>query len=102
MKNENKSSDMIDILTHLHQYVPAVSSTYERLISTGVKVTTEKTAFHRILVGGDQLTAARAKSALKLKLNSQTPLKKLEGIVPVAEDWHTKVNFLKVSHKCVY
>lgn len=92
---------MLDILTHLHQYVPAVSNTCEQLISTGVKVATEKTAFYRILVGGDQLTAARARSALKLKLNSQTPLKKLEGI-PVAEDWHMKVNFLKVSHECVY
>ena len=85
-----------------HQYVPAVSNTCERVISTGVKVATEKTAFYRILVGGDQLAAARARSVLDVKLNSQTPLMKLEGIVPVTEDWHTKVNFLKVSNKCVY
>ena len=90
MKNENKSSVMIDILTHLHQYVPAVSSTCEWIISTGVKVATEKRAFHRILVGGDQLTAARARSVLDVKLNRQTPLMKLEGIVTVAEDWHRK------------
>lgn len=46
--------------------------TCEQLISTGVKVANEKTAFYLILVGGDQLTAVRARSALKLILNSQT------------------------------
>ena len=48
---------------------------------------------HRIVVGGDQLTAARIRAAQKGKLNGQTPLSRLEGIISVAEDWHTKANF---------
>ena len=45
-------------------------------------------------MGGDQRTSARMISAIKLKVNSQTECKRLCGIVPVVEDWHTKVNFL--------
>ena len=57
---------------------------------------------HRILIGGDQLTAARARSAQKAKLNAQTPSKRLEGLVSVVEDWHTKANLLGVSIVCKY
>ena len=93
---------MVDIMTHLHQYIPAVTSLQQRSISTGTTCTEEKARIHHILVGGDQLTAARARSAIKGKVNSQTPSKRLSGIVPVAEDWHAKANFLGVSHNCLY
>lgn len=95
-KNENKPQEMLEILTHLHQYIPTIHHFHDKVISTGADVVTDETALYPILMGGDQLTAARARSALRLKLNSYTPCKKLEGIVPVVEDWHTKVNLLKV------
>ena len=41
---------------------------------------------HRIVVVGDQLTAARIRAAQKGKLNGQTPLSRLEGIISVAKD----------------
>ena len=30
-------------------------------------------------------------------MSADIPLKRLEGIVSVAEDWHTKMNFMAVS-----
>lgn len=96
LKNENKRDEMVEIMSHLHQYVPAISSTQEVTISTGETVQKERTVLHPILVGGDQLTVARARAAIKAKVNSQTAVKQLSGIVPVIEDWHAKANFLGV------
>jgi len=65
--------------------------------SNGETETIEKAKIHSILLGGDQLTAARARHSIKVKLNSQTPEKQLISIIPVMEDWHMKANFLGVS-----
>ena len=83
MKNENKMDDMVDILTHMHQYVPL-----------HIKLET----LHHILIGGDQLTAERIKGAQSLRKNSTSGTGRLEGLVPVSEDWHAKVCFLQVVH----
>ncbi len=96
LKDENKRDEMVDTMSHIHQYVPAVTSTEEITTSTGETVQEENTVLHPILVGGDQLTVARARAAIKAKVNSQTALKQLSGIIPVIEDWHTKANFLGV------
>ena len=96
-KNENKSSDMVEILSHLHQYVPMLEYTQDTIVpGTMVMVSVPKASVHPILVGGDQLTAARARTACKAKANEDKPALRLEGLVPVAEDWHPKVIFLKV------
>ncbi len=59
MKNEAKGDDMVDIMTHIHQYVPSIPMTRQIKLTTGecVDVTWER--MHRILMGGDQMTAAR-------------------------------------------
>jgi L1 cell adhesion molecule like protein len=100
LKNENKSGEMIDIMTHLHQF-PTVSTSQERVISTGETVHEESATLHPIIVGGDQLTAARARSAIKSKTNAHTHSQMLSGLVPAAEDWHTKANFLGVSNATI-
>ena len=100
LKNENKGSDMVEILAHLHQYVPTrdyEEEVYIRSINETVAV--HKSEVRRLLFGGDQLTAARAHSALKAMSNATTATKRLEGIVPVVEDWHTQVCFLDVIWK---
>ena len=89
---------MVEIMTHLHQYVPTVSTSQERTISTGEIVKEESASFYPILVGGDQLTAARARAAIKREMNGHTHPQALSGIVPAAEDWHAKANFLSVSN----
>ena len=52
--------------------------------------------FHPIIIGGDQLTASRARGAKKAKVHADSPVSRLEGLIPVAEDWHTKLNLLEV------
>ena len=89
-KNENKMTDMVDIMSHLHQYVPVVESPEPLLASE------DSSQVHGVLFGGDQLTVARARGAKKIMSNALTRAKRIEGIVPVAEDWHTKMNFLDV------
>lgn len=99
LKNEAKGDDMVDIMSHVHQYVPTVAHTEEVTLTTGEKVVVNRESMYPLLFGGDQMTASRARSAKKVKRNSETPSKRLEGIVPVFEDWHAKANFLGVSKK---
>ena len=47
------------------------------------------------LFGGDQLTCARARSA-KCRQDSATAIERLEGLLPVIEDWHTKMCHFEV------
>ena len=85
MKNENKHSEMIDIMHTLHQYVPIQSENVSK-----------KPVVHKALFGGDQLTAARTRGCRDLRLNSDTITGQLQGLIPVAEDWHTSVTLLSV------
>ena len=52
------------------------------------------------ILGGDQLTA-RTRSSKRVCSNATRGKEKLEGLVPVIEDWHAKVCFLGVS-KALY
>ena len=60
LKNEKKANDMIDIMFHLCQYVPTVDCS-ENTSSSEYK-SCDSVIFHRILLGCDQLAAARARS----------------------------------------
>ncbi len=71
-------------MTHIHQYVPSVSYTEEKIVS-GEKVMVTKERMHRLLIGGDQMTAARARSAIKSKINGETPSKKFEGLLKIGK-----------------
>ena len=63
-KNENKGDEMVDIMAHLHQYVPAVEYTKDFMIpGTSVVATLKQASMHSILFGGDQLTTARGRGA---------------------------------------
>ena len=89
---------MVDIMSHLHQYVPTVEYT-EKISVTDSDgyVEIPQAIFHRILFGGDQLTAARARGAERIRMNSVSPQARLEGLIQCAEDWHTKLNLLGVN-----
>ena len=97
LKNENKVDDMVDIMKALHQYVPSeeyASNTYKTCVGE-----VEVPQFHlkKIFFGGDQLTAARSRSAKVSRVNSVARTLRLDGLIPCAEDWHVKLNFLDVS-----
>ena len=90
--NENKNEEIIQILVPVMEYdgdlfVPSINE----------DITIRKALFSPVLLGGDQLTAAHVRGAKKAKVSANIPLKRLVGIVPVAEDWHTKMNFMAVS-----
>ena len=51
---------------------------------------------HKVLIGGDQLTVARMKGAKSMHEVSQHDAGRLDGFIPVVEDWHTKVCLLEV------
>ena len=96
-KNENKIEDMVCIMDHLHQYVPTLKKEHHVQVSTASEEEViHEHKFHRVLLGGDQLTVARARSCQLSRGNSDSSLSKLSGLIPVAEDWHTGVILLTV------
>jgi len=93
---------MIQIASHVHQYVPIIEHETQTRIttdSTVVDVTEHSSVLHPLLFGGDQLTAARMRGAKEAKCNSITAARRLEGLIPVIEDWHTKVVLLEVCER---
>ena len=89
---------MVEILSELHKYVPYKEFTREVTIpSLGETVSDETATVCTTLFGGDQLTAVRARGAIAAMSNASTATKRLEGIIPVIEDWHAQLTFLEVS-----
>lgn len=98
LKNENCNSDMVDIVSHFHQYMPLIESTEHIFVDDiGETVEVPKESLYKLLLGGDQLTAARARGAIKSRVNSPTPSGRLAGFIPCVEDWHTQTILLEAS-----
>ena len=70
------------------------------IASTGKVVPLTKTRFHQVLLGGNQLTVARAHSAIRSVGNSDSSSQKLSDVLPVVENWHAKLTLLSVSSIC--
>ena len=85
-------------MAHFHQYVPAVESSKLIHVDTiDEPIAVPQAAFHKILLGGDQLTVARARSAMKQRINSPSPTKRMAGFIPAVEDWHTQTILMEVN-----
>ena len=84
LKNENINGEMIEIMETLHQYVPTKN------VGSSIEIA------EHYLFGGDQLTCARARSAKRHRQDSATAIERLEGLLPVIEDWHTKMCLFEV------
>ena len=84
-------------MEQLHQYVPnqtnTVTTTFE---DTGETLTHIEHNFHPICCSGDQLTVARERTAQSVRHHSENELDRLEGLVPVVDDWHTNLTLEKV------
>ena len=85
LNNETNHDDMIAIIRHLQQYVPHCLSDKEDM-------------FHQILLGGDQLSTAMVRRVQAQRRNSTSPFEALNGVIPVCEDWHTKLCLLTVNN----
>lgn len=55
-----------------------------------------------LLVGGDQLTDARARTCRCLRTSYDDPKFSLQSLIPVAEDWHAIMYLLKVSAGIIF
>ena len=94
---------MCTIMDEIQTYAPSKSKTKQAFSKDGeVVAEIEDTDFHRILVGGDQLTVARCRDAAAARSDHRTSLECLRGVVPVSEDWHTKRIFLMVNIECYF
>ena len=92
---------MVDIMTKVHKYVPAKCYKEPYTLESSEVISISKAKLHPILFGGDQLTASRARGAKKAKVNSEEPLSRLDGLIPIAEDWHTRLNLIEVC-RCIF
>lgn len=89
---------MISIMDKLQQYVPTISqSTFLHDPVTNDEVELFLDKFHYVLFGGDQLTVERAVGSKHERSNEHRGINRLDGLIPVVEDWHAKVALLKVS-----
>ncbi len=68
LHNENKLDEMTKILDHLMKFVPTVQKEGEISLPDASKVTFDDTRFFKILLGGDQLTAARVRGTQALRV----------------------------------
>ena len=98
-KSETKYDDMLNILDHVHTYVPSKCIQRRKIVPlTGEVVDFNDREFTTTLIGGDQLTAARARCTQLIRSNNYCHLNidSLAGLLPVAEDWHAKLFLLQV------
>ena len=84
---------MRDILKEIfYEYVPTASPD---CASDGGSDSIQENSFP-ILFGGDQLTTERARTVKNILSNSDSASSRLEGLIPVSEDWHAKMCLYKV------
>eukprot|EP00731_Ephydatia_muelleri_P010254 Em0005g840a len=99
LKNENVLGDMIDILDGLHRYIPTTTTSQTLdVCAEGGHTRAVEVKLHNfsyIPLGGDQLTIARIRGSQSILSNSDNGEERLEGFVPVIEDWHTKMCFME-------
>ncbi len=100
--NENKLDDMGKILTYYMSLVPAVTDSGQLLLPDGSVEHFDDSQFHSILFGGDQLTVARIRGVQALRDTQDRKVDRFEGLIPVIEDWHTRMTLLKVSEKIIF
>jgi len=95
LKNENVHDEMVEIMSQLYQYVPSIEYTTE-VHTAGIDDVKREALIHPLLLGGDQLTAARARGVIKSRINSKSPAACFKGLTPCIEDWHVQMLLLEV------
>ena len=88
--------DMIDIVEHAQKYVPVQQVTRELPVPGQEPIHMADQNYWITILGGDLLSAVRARGAQRIRSNSATSEAKLDGVLPVVEDWHCKLCFMEV------
>ena len=95
--NKNKLDEMSKILDHLMALVPTLPMTGQLTLPNGSSLDFEDTQFVHVFMGGDQLTVARVRGTQALRQAQDRPVDRLEGLIPVVEDWHARMALVRVS-----
>ena len=90
---------MCVIMSELQRYCPFLSFPRVVGLPSGDTLPSKDVKCHEILFGGDQLTRARAVSAIRIRAGHDEVKDQLTGLVPVIEDWHARQTLLKV---CIF
>lgn len=93
LKNENVLDEMVAILRTMQAYVPQFHFDDGKV---------QADIYAKVLLGGDYLTAKRARGAQLVKANELTCTGQLRGLVPISEDWHTRMTLVKVYDNYVF
>ena len=97
-KNENRVDEMCHIMDKLHTLVPGKTTVTFFLLPEEENEEILGETFHQLLVGGDQVTAARCRGSAAARCDMDTKTSRLYGLVPVSEDWHAKLCLCKVCY----
>ena len=65
-------------------------------LPNGSVIDFDDTQFFSILFGGDQLTASQIRGTQALRDTQSKRVDRFEGILPVVEDWHSRMTLMKV------
>lgn len=93
---------MLDILKVVHSYVPLVQHTTHEILNiddTEDEAIVVQQQVHPVLFGGDQMTVERRRNIQNVLSTSDTASARLQGIIPIAEDWHAKMCLYKVQRR---
>ena len=71
LKNENKLDDMVEIMDELHKYIPSIKTVQHLDDGDDEVEIIEIDHFSPIVLGGDQLTTARAVGSQRIRKSSQ-------------------------------
>lgn len=94
--NENKLDEMAQIIDHHMKLVPTKVAAGEYILPNRSTLEYDDTRFFKILFGGDYLTAVRMRGAQSLRATEVKAVDRLDGVIPVVEDWHTRMTLVKV------
>ena len=87
---------MYSIMKSLHQYVPKKTHRLTFHLPEEEFVVDED-SYHRILLGGDQLTTCRSRGARSVRRRDDATSERFNGLIPVTEDWHARMTLMRVS-----
>ena len=79
------------------QLVPTVEAKGHLQLPNGSVISFDDTRFFRILFGGDQVSVARIRGTQALRDTQDKCIDRFEGLIPVVEDWHSRMTLMKVS-----
>ncbi len=98
LHNENKLDEMSKILEHLMKFAPTLAKEEEEELPNGTVLKRDRSQVFKVLVGGDQLTSARIRGTQALRVTQDKVVDKLQGLVAVSEDWHSRMGLMNVSY----